>query len=103
MTHDEYNNLLAKMIAEPDSAPDTAKSILEAIDNDTTMSKEATDKATADYADLEAKYKDIEKKYNAERAKNFLGERGNVNQEKTLDETVDDIIKSIINPKKEDK
>lgn len=98
MTHEEYENLLKEMIEKPDDAAETAKSILAEIDKDATAYNEASAKATEEYATLEAKLKETEKKYNDEKVKNFLGTRGEDKKEPDIQEQVDEIIKAIINP-----
>lgn len=103
MKHEEYEELLKSIIEKPDEAGETAKTILAEIDKDATARTEAEAKAKTDYEALEAKLKDTEAKYKAEQVKNFLGQRGEDKPEKTLQDEVDEIIKSIINPKKEDK
>lgn len=69
MTTEEYKGLLAKMIAEPDTANDTAHSILEEIEKDFQYINTAKDTITAN----EEKIKDLTSKVNSYKAREFLG------------------------------
>lgn len=72
MTTEEYKGLLAKMIAEPDTANDTANAILEEIAKDFQYIATAKDTITAN----EEKIKDLTSKVNSYKAREFLGTFG---------------------------
>lgn len=98
MTHEEYEGLLKTMLEKPDDAAETAKSILAEIDKDAEASTQASETAKKSYTELETKLKETEKKLNDEKVKNFLGERGEEKKQPTLNEQVDTILKTFINP-----
>lgn len=72
MTSEDYKGLLAKMIAEPDTAQDTAKSILDEIDKDFAFLATAKTQISSS----EEKIKDLETKVNSYKAKEFLSTFG---------------------------
>lgn len=72
MTSEEYKGLLAKMIAEPDTAQDTATAILEEIGKDFAYLATAKDQIAAG----EQKVKDLESKVNRYKAREFLSTFG---------------------------
>lgn len=72
MTHDEYKGLLAKIISDPDSAADTAASILDEIDKDFAYIPTAKQTIAAN----EEKIKDLTSKVNSYKAREFLGVMG---------------------------
>lgn len=82
MTSEEYKGLLAKMIAEPDTANDTATAILAEIDKDFAYLSTAKTQIAAG----EEKIKDLETKVNGYKAREFLNTFGKPGGEGT-DET----------------
>lgn len=72
MKSEEYKALLAKMIADPDTAQETAGSIMEEIDKDFAYIATAKDTITKG----EEKIKDLTTQVNAYKAREFLGTFG---------------------------
>lgn len=72
MTKEEYKGLLAKMIAEPDTANDTANSILEEIEKDFTVTEEAKKQIAA----KDDQIKTLTSTVNSYKAREFLGTFG---------------------------
>lgn len=72
MTQEEYKGLLAKMIADPDTASDTANSILEEIGKDFAV----TGEAKKQLAEKDDKIKTLTSQVNSYKAREFLGTFG---------------------------
>lgn len=106
MTSDEYKGLLAKMIAEPDTAQDTANAIIDEIAKDAKASSDFAETAKKESEEKDAKIGALESEVNRYKAQEFLGTMGQQNTE-PFDpvQAAADIAATIINPhyKKEGK
>lgn len=98
MTNDDYKALLAKIIAEPDTAQDTATAIMKEIEADAKTASDFQETAKKDAEDKDAKIKDLEAQVNHYKAQEFLGTMGQ--QSKPFDpiQNAVDIASTIINP-----
>lgn len=99
MTSDEYKGLLAKMIAEPDTANDTASAILAEIEKDAKTASDFTDEAKKEATEKDEKIKALETEVNHYKAQEFLGTMGE-QQTAPFDpvQNAVDIAAKIINP-----
>lgn len=99
MSNDDYKALLAKMIADPDTANDTASAIIAEIEKDATAANEFAEAARKEVQEKDDKIKALESDINKYKAQEFLGTMGNQNAEPfdPIKNAVD-IAATIINP-----